>query len=104
MKNNWDAMNDSYFTRTGTTLSIAEPGVLINDHLPASSYAAQLLETPAHGTLTLDTSGAFRYVPDPGHVGQDTFRYCVLSEIPSAPATVTITVGEYRLVLPYIVR
>ena len=98
------AMNDSYFTRTGTTLSIAEPGVLINDHLPASSYAAQLLETPAHGTLTLDTSGAFRYVPDPGHVGQDTFRYCVLSEIPSAPATVTITVGEYRLVLPYIVR
>ena len=99
------AANDSYFTRVGTALAIAEPGVLVNDYLPAGyQNTAQLFETPQHGELTLDASGAFHYVPDPGYVGNDSFRYRVLSEIPSAPAMVTITVGEYRLALPYIVR
>lgn len=99
------AMNDRYFTIAGTTLSIPEPGVLVNDYIPPGNQSsAQLLEAPEHGSLTLDISGAFSYVPNHGYEGNDSFRYRVLSEISSAPATVTITVGKIRLALPYIVR
>lgn len=99
------AMDDTYFTRADTVLSIGEPGVLANDHLPGGGQnSAELIATPQHGSLTLSASGAFRYVPNPGYVGHDSFRYRILGEIPSAPATATITVDQYRLALPYIVR
>ncbi len=50
---------------------------------------------PDHGTLDLEADGSFKYVPDAGFVGRDTFTYIASDGISqSAPATVTIFVGN----------
>ncbi len=47
----------------------------------------------AHGTLVLNSDGSFTYDPNPGFVGQDTFKYTVTDGIAtSALATVTINI------------
>lgn len=99
------AMNDSYFTRAGTPLEVAAPGVLANDSNPGgTALSAKLVDAPTHGTLILESSGAFHYVPQTGFIGSDQFSYVGVGEIASAPARVTITVGHYLNMLPFIGR
>ena len=49
---------------------------------------------PSHGTVSVNTDGTFRYRPDPGFVGVDTFRYRVLDRWLAEPAEVTITITD----------
>src|SRR5262249_4877590 len=55
--------------------------------------SAALVSGPAHGTLTLQSNGAFRYTPAPGFYGTDSFTYKANDgQADSNVATVTLTV------------
>ena len=85
------AVADGYTTRKNKTLTVAAPGVLVND--TGSNLEAIQVSPPAHGTLTLAPDGSFIYTPDKKFKGSDSFTYKIADGIAeSAPATVTITV------------
>ncbi len=70
------------------------PGVLANDSdVDGNPLTAQLLTTPAHGTLTWSATGEFTYTPFATFSGTDSFTYQVSdgSEL-SAPISVVIRV------------
>jgi VCBS repeat-containing protein len=71
-------------------------GVLANDtDLDDDSLTATLVDSPDHGTVELAADGSFKYVPDAGFEGRDTFTYLASDgTAQSAPATVTIFVGN----------
>jgi VCBS repeat-containing protein len=89
---------DFYSDAPGQVLLVpAKRGVLANDtdsnQLPLTASLAPG-EGLAHGTLVLAPGGAFRYTPNPGFVGTDTFTYIASDKTSSgAPTLVTITVG-----------
>ncbi len=59
-------------------LSTLTSGVLLNDTDPDGDQLQVALTAPPNfGTLSIDPSGAFRYVPQPGFVGRDEFAYMV---------------------------
>ena len=89
------AVVDSYGTAPDTSLSIAAPGVLGNDHDPdGDPIVAELLTDASDGTLALVSDGSFDYAPDPGFLGTDTFTYRATDgTTSSAPTTVTIAVA-----------
>ena len=90
------AVDDSYSVRNTETLDVGAPGVLQNDSdVEASVLIAVLLDGVSHGTLGLESSGAFRYTPAAGYVGSDQFRYKASDgDKQSTPATVTIVVSS----------
>jgi VCBS repeat-containing protein len=52
------------------------PGVLDNDSDPEGDTLTAVVESgPAHGTLTLNADGSFRYTPAPNFNGADSFTY-----------------------------
>jgi VCBS repeat-containing protein len=70
------ALSNSYNTPEDTTLNVAAPGVLGNDHdAEDDPLTAVLVNDANHGTLTLNADGSFSYEPDPGFDGSDTFTY-----------------------------
>jgi len=70
---------DRYETVAGTALTVSEPGVLGNDtdEDGDSLSVAATVTAPANGTLSLAANGSFRYIPDPGFAGRDSFTYRV---------------------------
>ena len=68
------AVNDTYATPYGVTLTVAAAGVLGND-LPngGGTMSATLVAAPAFGSLSLNANGGFTYVPT--CVGVHTFTY-----------------------------
>jgi len=88
------AVIDAYHTGTGTALSSSR-SVLANDQGVSSGATANLVQTAAHGTLTLIGDGTFSYTPDSGYTGIDSFRYSVSdgSET-SNTVTVSLAVGD----------
>ena len=67
---------DAYAATSGGTISVAAPGVLMNDSDPDGAAVTSVLVTqPLHGSLTLQSSGAFTYTPTAGFTGQDSFVY-----------------------------
>jgi hypothetical protein len=89
------AVNDTYSVRAGTSTTVgASAGVLKNDRDPAGGRLASTpVRGPAHGTLVLWRDGSFRYTPNVGFTGTDTFTYHANDgDLYSAPATVTIHV------------
>jgi hypothetical protein len=69
------ARADSYRVR-GTVLRVdARHGVLDNDSGHPVTLVAHT--DPAHGSLTLDQDGSFRYTPQAGFTGTDQFTYTV---------------------------
>ena len=95
------AVNDTYSSNVNTTLNQAAPGVLGNDTGPqGAALTAQLVNSPSHGTLTLDTNGAFAYTPAANYVGADSFTYLASDGTSSSNiATVTITITSTGNVL-----
>jgi uncharacterized delta-60 repeat protein len=71
------ASDDSFTIGQGTSLTIAAPGVLGNDHdLDAiDTLTAALVASPAHGSVTLNADGSFTYTPDGSFTGTDSFTY-----------------------------
>src|SRR5207253_7870276 len=59
------ATNDSYNVAHAGTLNVAAPGLLQNDSDADSDPMTAIVATqPAHGTLTLNANGSFKYVHD----------------------------------------
>ena len=89
------AVDDSYVTNLGETLSVTPPGVLGNDTDPEGApLTASLVAGPLSGELSLAPDGSFTYVPAPGATGTYSFTYRVSDGISqSAPAAVTIRVN-----------
>ena len=84
---------DSYSVRHDRTLSVPAPGVLANDVVLVGSSTAVRDSNPAHGSLTLQSNGAFTYTPAAGYVGTDMFRYHAHDGLLNTlPTTVTISV------------
>jgi VCBS repeat-containing protein len=70
------AQADSYALDEDTLLTVAAPGVLENDIDPEGDLiSAVLVSGPSHGTLSLNTNGAFTYGPDANYHGADSFTY-----------------------------
>ena len=67
---------DSYDGSQGVTLKVAAPGVLANDSdVDGDTLQAVLDSGTSNGTVTLWKGGAFRYIPNPGFSGIDSFTY-----------------------------
>ena len=90
------AVPDAYPTTSGTTLTVAAPGVLANDVSPGGvALSAVLVAPPASGGLVLGVGGGFSYTPNAGFTGADAFTYRATSvNGASNVATVAITVDE----------
>lgn len=96
------AKNDHFIVHRDSALSVASPGYLENDARTDGDIATtQILAPPRFGTLTLGAlRGEFDYVPFPGFVGTDSFRYQVTNEAgQSNPVTVELEVIEPPTVL-----
>jgi len=88
------ANNDSYAVAENTILTVGPPGILANDAGGSGSLTAILGTGPANGSLTLTNTGGFRYTPNNGFVGTDSFTYQATDgQTTSGVATVTITVN-----------
>ncbi|MFO0898484.1 MAG: Ig-like domain-containing protein [Pirellulales bacterium] len=87
------AVNDLFVVSEDTNLSIASPGVLLNDYGGQAALSAVLATNPQHGALTLEANGHFTYQPDANYFGADSFTYRTSDgTTQSNPATVQITV------------
>lgn len=71
-------VDDSFQVAENTTLEIAAPGVVANDSDPdADPISVALITATSNGELVAKQVGSFRYTPDPGFTGVDSFRYAV---------------------------
>lgn len=84
-----------------TPLTVAAPGVLVNDFtvdLPLIGFddlVAVDSTKPKHGTVQLSADGGFTYTPDAGFSGTDTFTYQAgYDPFVSLPGTVMIKVDD----------
>jgi hypothetical protein len=89
------ARSDAYTTREGRPLAVAAPGVLANDADDDGDRLTVAVQAgPAHGDLTLNPRGSFRYTPHGGFVGTDRFTYRAMDgHVASPPTSVTIRVS-----------
>ncbi len=72
------ANDDSYTTAEDSPLDITAPGVMVNDiDAEGNTLTATVVTGPAHGTLTLNANGSFRYTPVANFNGPDSFTYQV---------------------------
>jgi hypothetical protein len=71
-------------------------GVLAEATAPDGGIlTAQVASGPSHGTLALQSNGAFTYTPDANWYGEDSFTYEATDGLlTSSPATVTIQVNQ----------
>ncbi len=89
------AVNDTYNIDLNNTLTVPAPGVLGNDYdLYGNPLSAVLVTNTSHGSLSLQSDGAFTYTPNTNFVGIDTFTYYATDGTnDSNVATVTIDVN-----------
>lgn len=101
------ASGDLYITGLNTPLSVAAPGVLVNDNDPeGETLTAVEVTAPVSGSLTLNADGSFVYKPTLGFTGNVTFTYRAADgQALSNVALVTIHVVPilYNIYLPLIV-
>lgn len=89
-----EARNDIYTVARDATLNIGPPGVLANDGVPnGPPLTAAVVEKPKTGTLTLQASGGFVYVPAAGFLGVESFTYRA-----AVPASATEPAGANPIV------
>ena len=88
------ATADTYAVSLDRALTVAAPGVLINDRdVDGNPLSAVLVTAPINGRLVLNADGSFTYTPNVGYVGSDSFTYRSSDGLLlSAPVAVTFTV------------
>jgi hypothetical protein len=88
------AANDSYTVSEDNPLTIAAPGILLNDHdIDGNPISAVLASQTANGTVSLNANGSFEYWPNANYNGPDSFTYRATDGVDiSNVATVTISV------------
>ena len=71
------AVNDAYNIESDGVLEVNNlSGVLVNDYDNENDIlTASLAGKPAHGSLNFNSDGSFKYTPDNGYVGNDSFSY-----------------------------
>ncbi|MDJ0655128.1 MAG: ThuA domain-containing protein [Xanthomonadales bacterium] len=96
-----NAAADNYTTDTDQILTVAAPGVLINDSdLDDDDLNAIEVTPPGNGQLILDSDGGFSYAPVGGFSGFDSFVYRATDgQLSSADTLVFIQVGDAGLSL-----
>jgi VCBS repeat-containing protein len=85
------ARNDTFTTRPNTTIS----GDLAGNDVPSADGGNvwTVVTPPSHGTVVVNPSGTFTYIPTPGYSGTDTFTYRITdSNGDTSTATVTLTI------------
>jgi subtilisin-like proprotein convertase family protein len=75
-----NSVSDTYTFPRGQSIELFSPGLLSNDFdLDTATYGdilrANLVTTTTNGSLTVDTNGYMKYVPNPTFTGTDTFQY-----------------------------
>jgi Bacterial Ig domain len=71
-------VDDTFEVGVDRTLEIAAPGVIANDSDPeADPISVALISATSNGKIVAKEVGSFRYTPDPGFTGVDSFRYAV---------------------------
>jgi Bacterial Ig domain len=71
-------VDDAFEVDENRTLEIAAPGVIANDSDPeADPISVALISATSNGKIVAKDVGSFRYTPDPGFTGVDSFRYAV---------------------------
>ena len=90
------ARNDSYSINEDNTLTITNPGVLLNDtDLDGNALTTSLVANVIHGTLSLSSNGGFSYTPTANFNGVDSFTYNANDgSVDSNTATVDIKVNS----------
>ena len=88
------ANDDAYTVVEDGRLTVAAPGVLVNDSdVEGDRLTAVLVTGPSHGTLALNADGSFVYTPTADYHGPDSFTYRASDgTATSAIRTVAITV------------
>ena len=89
------AVADTYSTPLNTALTVAAPGVLVNDtDAESNPLTAVLNTTVGHGSLTLNANGSFSYTPTAAYTGPDSFTYHANDgSLNSNVVTVSLTVS-----------
>ncbi len=82
--------NDNYSVNENAVLT---GNVLANDTDPdGNALTASVVTQPTHGTLSLDSTGAFTYTPAQNSFGPDSFVYAASDGLLSTNATANINV------------
>ncbi|MBT4821659.1 MAG: cadherin-like domain-containing protein, partial [Lentisphaerae bacterium] len=99
------AQADAYTGTQFAVLEVSAPGVLGNDSdADNDSLTAVLRVSPRHGSVVLETDGSFRYTPEPGFSGGDTFVYEAVDPLGLAEAaTVTVDIQEAVLTFDLVI-
>lgn len=87
-----EARDDEFEGRQMEALEVAAGLITANDFdVDGNAISVQLVTPPSHGTLSLNTDGAFLYSPDNVFSGLDQFQYLVTDgSLASDPVTVTL--------------
>lgn len=95
------ALDDSFTTGPGVTLTIPAPGVLANDSdVEGDALTATLESYTGSGSVLLNTDGSFSYTSGPGFDGTDSFSYLASDTLGAmSSATVSIKVGTESFAL-----
>lgn len=90
------AVGDDYTTHVNAPLEVPAAGSVVLNDFDVDGDAVQfagLSANPTHGSISFQADGTFRYTPQAGFVGADTFSYLVSDgQSVSAPGVVTIHV------------
>lgn len=90
-----EVSGEQYEVEYETPLVVGSPGVLANDFDPVEFdgvSASGPISGPFHGTVVLQSNGAFTYTPDPGFSGVDFFTYLVSDSQPGGIGDVELDV------------
>jgi hypothetical protein len=92
------AVDDSFSTPFGTTLTVAGPGILANDDL-ATGESLTIVTNVASGTFTPQADGGFVFTPATNFSGGVQATYCISPDFNaggcvSNTATIKISVGQ----------
>lgn len=90
------ASDDSYIASEDAVFTVpADRGVLANDFDGEdNALSVSLVDSPAHGELTIQPDGSFIFRPEVNFFGDDRFTYRIADEFDtSESATVTLTVA-----------
>lgn len=72
------AVPDFYSVPEDSSITVAGPGVLVNDHdVDDANLVARVVTLPKHGVISLDAGGGFTYTPARYFHGNDTLTYQV---------------------------
>jgi hypothetical protein len=87
------AMADSYGVLPNGNITVASPGVLLNDSDPLNLALTAVKDSDVtHGVLALNANGSFTYTPTSGYSGPDSFTYHAVNSNNQSSATVTVAI------------